>query len=148
MNVLRMLAIHNWLEYPTLFMHWKSQITSTNNVTSLQYSWSLTCNINSWMVPVLPSLDPSLIFPFQLLPSPVNPTGFSFCFFLGFLAILSCCHRTTTTRWFSYYLLLYFLFISYLLRCTLQDFPCNFYLLAIEYQQLTHWVINFSFLLN
>ena len=28
-----------------------------------------------------------LIFPFHILPSPVNPTGFSLCFFLGFLAI-------------------------------------------------------------
>ena len=28
-----------------------------------------------------------LLFPFHLLPSPVHPTGFSFCFFPGFLAI-------------------------------------------------------------
>jgi len=28
-----------------------------------------------------------LLFPFHLLPSPVHPTGFSFCFFSGFLAI-------------------------------------------------------------
>ena len=35
------------------------------------------------MVPVLPSLDPSLIFPFHILPSPVHPTGFSFYFFHG-----------------------------------------------------------------
>ena len=26
----------------------------------------------------------------------VHPIGFSFCFFSGFLAILSCCHQTTT----------------------------------------------------
>ena len=36
---------------------------------------------------ILPFLDPSLIFPFHILPSPVHPTGFSFCFFPGFLAI-------------------------------------------------------------
>ena len=30
-----------------------------------------------------------------LLPSPVHPTGFSFWFFPGFLAILPCYHRTT-----------------------------------------------------
>ena len=38
-------------------------------------------------VPVLPSLHHSLIFPFHLLPSPVHPTGFFFCFFPGFLVI-------------------------------------------------------------
>ena len=31
--------------------------------------------------------NPSLIFPFHLLPTPVHPTRFSFCFFPGFLAI-------------------------------------------------------------
>ena len=36
---------------------------------------------------VLPSPDPTLIFPFHLLPSPVNPAEFSFCFFSGFLVI-------------------------------------------------------------
>ena len=40
-------------------------------------------SIYSKTVPVLPSF----IFPFHLLPSPVNPTAFSFCFFPGFLAI-------------------------------------------------------------
>ena len=66
--------------------------------------------LNFKTVPVLPSLNPSLapfcvimrtctgaanqtnkpfsfIFPFQLLPSPVHPIGFSFYFFPGFLAI-------------------------------------------------------------
>ena len=47
----------------------------------------LTSKLNSKTVPVLLSLDPSLIFPFHLLPSPVHPTGFSFCFFPGFLVI-------------------------------------------------------------
>ena len=39
--------------------------------------------------PVLPSLHLSLIFPFYLLPSPVHPTGFSFCIFPGLLAIFT-----------------------------------------------------------
>ena len=39
--------------------------------------------LNSTMVTNLPSL----IFPFNLLPSPVHATGFSFCFFPGFLVI-------------------------------------------------------------
>ena len=47
----------------------------------------LLCTRFSKTVPVLPSLDPSLIFPFYLIPSPVDLTGFSFCFFPGFLAI-------------------------------------------------------------
>ena len=38
-------------------------------------------------VPVLPSLDPSHMFPFHLLPSPDHPTGFSFYFLSRFLAI-------------------------------------------------------------
>ena len=42
-----------------------------------------TSKFDSKTVPVLPSL----IFPFHLLPSPVHPTGFSFRFFHGFLAI-------------------------------------------------------------
>ena len=44
-------------------------------------------HLTSKTVPVLPSVDPSLIFPFHLLPSPVYPTGFSICIFPGFLAI-------------------------------------------------------------
>ena len=43
----------------------------------------ITSKLNSKMVSVLPSL----IFPIYLLPCPVHPTGFSFCFFPGFLAI-------------------------------------------------------------
>ena len=41
----------------------------------------------SEMIPVLSSLGPSLIYPCHLLPSPVQPTRFSFCSFSGFLAI-------------------------------------------------------------
>ena len=48
----------------------------------------LHLQLNSKTVPVLPSLDPSLIFPFHLLLSSVHPTRFSFCFFPDFLAIL------------------------------------------------------------
>ena len=44
-------------------------------------------HLNFKMVPVLPYLDPSLIFPMHLLPSPVHRTRFSFCFFPGFLNI-------------------------------------------------------------
>ena len=50
-------------------------------------------------VPVLPSLDPSLIFPFLLLPSPVHSTGFSF---LNSLPFLSCCHRTTAINYHTF----------------------------------------------
>merc|ERR1719154_450452 len=50
----------------------------------------LISKLNSNTVSVLPSLDPSLIFPFLLLTSPAaHPTGFSFCFFPGFLAIFT-----------------------------------------------------------
>ena len=38
-------------------------------------------------VSVLSSLYPSPIFPLHLLPSPVHPTGFSFCYISVFLAI-------------------------------------------------------------
>ena len=44
-------------------------------------------HLNSKMVPVLPSLNPSLIFIFPLLPSPLYPTGFSFYIFPGSLTI-------------------------------------------------------------
>ena len=44
-------------------------------------------HLNSKMVPVLPSLNPSLIFIFPLLPSPLYPTGFSFYIFPEFLVI-------------------------------------------------------------
>ena len=47
----------------------------------------LTAKFNSKTVPVLPSFDPSLLYPFHLSPSPVHPIGFSFCLFPGFLDI-------------------------------------------------------------
>ena len=57
------------------------------HIISQIYIYHLTSKLNSKTVE-LPSLDPSsLIFPFHLLPSPVHPTGFSFCIFPGFLAI-------------------------------------------------------------
>ena len=43
--------------------------------------------LNSETVPVSPSFDSSLIFPFHILPSTVHHTGFFICFFPGFLAI-------------------------------------------------------------
>ena len=42
-----------------------------------------TSKLNSKTVTVLPSLAPSPIFHFHLIPSPVHPTGFSFCFIPG-----------------------------------------------------------------
>ena len=56
----------------------------------------LIAKLNSKTVPVFSFL----IFPFHLLPSPVHPTGFSFCFFPGFLAIfivVSCQHEHSQT---------------------------------------------------
>ena len=38
----------------------------------------LTYKLNSKKVPVIPYFDPSLIFPYHLLPAPMHPTGFSF----------------------------------------------------------------------
>ena len=67
---------------------WK--VTKTSDLCESQpHKCNLTFKVNSKMVPVLPSLVPSVIFPFHLLLSPVHPTGFSFCFFPGFLAIFS-----------------------------------------------------------
>ena len=83
-------------------------------------------------VPVLPSLDTSIIPPFHFSPSPVHSNGFSFYIFPGFLAIiilllsnnnntlpdfpsissqasllfLSCCHPITTMlyeSWISFW---------------------------------------------
>ena len=45
--------------------------------------------LNPRTVLVLLSPDPSLAFPFHFLLSPVHPTGFSFYFFPGFLAIFT-----------------------------------------------------------
>ena len=55
---------------------------------SQPHKGSRISNFNSKTVPVLPFLDPSLIFPFHLLSSPVRSTGFFFCFFPGFLVII------------------------------------------------------------
>ena len=59
--------------------------------------------LNSKIVPVLPSPDPSLIIHFHFLPSPVHTTEFSFCFFPGLLAIfilLSSNNNNTIARSF------------------------------------------------
>ena len=42
-------------------------------------STHLTSKLNSKTISVLPFLDPSLIFPFHLIPFPVKPTGMLFC---------------------------------------------------------------------
>ena len=50
----------------------------------------LSQNMPGWkcmLVPVLPSLDAYLIFPFHLLPPSAHLTRFFFWFFTGFLAI-------------------------------------------------------------
>ena len=61
----------------------------TNFHTPVKHSlyFILPSKLKSKTVPVLPSLDPSRIFHFRLLPSPVHLTGFFFCFFPGFLTI-------------------------------------------------------------
>ena len=60
-------------------------VQSQGNVLSINYA--------SWMPQghgnLLPPRNTLLLFPFHLLPSPVHPTGFSFCFFLCFLAIFT-----------------------------------------------------------
>ena len=48
---------------------------------------SLESKLNSKTVHVLHSLDPSLIFPFHLLPSSVHLARFPFWFFPGFFVI-------------------------------------------------------------
>ena len=57
----------------------------------------LTSKLNSKTIPVLLSLDPSHIFTFHLLPSPVHLTEFSSCFSSDSLQFLSHCYRTKTT---------------------------------------------------
>ena len=49
----------------------------------------LTSKLNSETVPVLPSVYPSLTYPFHHSPSPVHLTGFSYCFFPRFYAIFT-----------------------------------------------------------
>ena len=66
-------------------------ITCQNYTITLYYMWKLKrldmghliSKLNSMTVPVLPALNPSLIFLFHLLPSPVTLTEFSFCIFHG-----------------------------------------------------------------
>ena len=52
------------------------------------FTWEVYASIlNFKTIPIVPSLNPSLIFPFHLLSSPVHPIVFSFYFFPGLLAI-------------------------------------------------------------
>ena len=75
------------------------------------------------MVTILPSLVSSLIFPLQILPSPVHLSEFSFWFFPGFFVnfiivnfiignlrqFYHCCHRTTQRKrwWMLIYIYIY-----------------------------------------
>ena len=60
--------------------------TGTDSCESQPHK-DLTSKLNYEKVPVLPSHDPSSIFPFHLICYPVHLTIFSFCFFPDFLAI-------------------------------------------------------------
>ena len=53
-------------------------------------------------VPVLLSLQPSHIFLFNLLPSPVHTTGFSFYVFTGFLATFILLSSSNNNFWRSF----------------------------------------------
>ena len=82
------LLILNFISFLVfMYMLSKSVMSSKDPRESQPHKVDLTSKLNSKTVPVLLSLDPSLIFPFHLLPFPVHPTGFSICFFPGFLAI-------------------------------------------------------------
>ena len=75
-DVVGILWLPNWLHLINRVGH-----------TIVLYFYTSPPNSTPMTVHVLPSLDPSLIFPFHVLPSQVHPTGFSFCFSPGFFAI-------------------------------------------------------------
>ena len=58
---------------------------------------TLTSKLNCKTVPVLPSLNPSLIFPFHLLPSRCTLTDFASPPSQTSLPFSSSCHKTTST---------------------------------------------------
>ena len=60
-----------------------------------------------------------LLFPHHFLPSPVHPTGFSFCLFLPWLP---CDFYLVVIEWQQHISF----FILFFPRCTLPDFPCFF----------------------
>ena len=97
------------------------------------YQGHLTSKLNYKTVPVLPSLDPRLIlllilifswFHFYLLLYPVHPTGFSFFFFPGFLAIFIFLSLNNNNNNLLY----------------LPWLPCHFYLVVIEQQLERIWI--------
>ena len=55
-----------------------------SEIRALKIMFIEVIKLNSKMVSDLPSFEPYFIFHFHHLPSPVLPTGFSFCFFPGF----------------------------------------------------------------
>ena len=67
----------------------------TDPCESQPHKGHLGSKLNSKTVSVLPTSDPSHVFPIHLRPFPVHPTGLSFCFFPGFLTIFVLFHRTT-----------------------------------------------------
>ena len=69
-------------------MYFESNICGNASVLEdIRVLQKIQDKLNSKTIPVLPSLDPSLIFPFHILRYPIYPTGFSSCFFSSFLAI-------------------------------------------------------------
>ena len=69
------------------FWH-RTPTTIPNPCESQPHKGHLTSKLKyKWFPSIL--LCTHLIFPFHILPSPVYPTGFSFCFFPGFLTIFT-----------------------------------------------------------
>ena len=66
----------------------RANLTTVTFIDKLTYlsMGHLTSKFNFKTVPVLHSLDPSLISPFYILLSPVHPTRISFCLITDFLA--------------------------------------------------------------
>ena len=80
--------IRKWTNFRTI--HTYAILSHNQNFT--QTFTLLICSLKTWTsklnsetVPDLPSLNPSLIFPFHQLPSLVHPNGFSFYIFPGSL---------------------------------------------------------------
>ena len=64
-----------------IFLRWPLWEPTSQRLNNLK--------LNSKTVPILPTIDPSLIFSFQILPSPVHLTGYSFCFFRAIFIMFS-----------------------------------------------------------
>ena len=94
----------------------------------------LTSKLNFKTVLVIPSLDPSLIFPFHLLPSPTYPTGFSFCFFPGFLAIFNSLSLNNNISSYDHFLTFFIVLVISLSDHTSTFMKYCIYLLSIMFQ--------------